>query len=290
MPTKAQELKEQVQQTLANLVEDAATIRGSDAFRVYLKIAAKFHRYSFGNVVLIAMQHPGASKVAGYRKWQELGRQVRKGEKGIAILAPCPRYATPTAESTREELDARSRPAGSHPDDANEDRQQTGISFKAVHVFDVSQTDGDPLPAEPDWRGKGRDPELEEALLDYARHLGIETRQFEAAAGGPLGWSAGKTIAYSQAGNVPRTIAHELVHQCSAGWHQRDRGTREALTDAAAAIICYHFGNDSLVNSATYIAGWTVDPKALLQDLEQVRRVAIHIIETVEARLQQEVK
>lgn len=287
MGKKAAELKDQLQQTLADLVENAATIRGSDAFRVYLKVAAKFHRYSFGNVVLIAMQHPGATRVAGYRRWQELGRQVRKGQKGIAILAPMPRYGDPKENPDTDALNARTRPAGTDPQDPNDGRVQTGISFKAVHVFDVSQTSGDPLPAEPDWRGKGRDPRLEKALLDYARTLGIETRQYQDG-GGPLGWSAGKTIAYTQGGNVPRTIAHELVHQLTPDWRDLDRGTTEALTDAAAAIVCYHFGNDSMVNSATYIAGWTVDPTALLKDLEQVRRVAVSIIDNVEAQLQEE--
>lgn len=268
MPSdKAKELKQRIQQQLTRLIEDAQTVRGSEHFREYLKIAAKFHRYSFGNAMLIAVQRPGATRVAGYRKWQDLGRQVRGGEKGIAILAPMPRY------DERE-----------NPDTGEIEKVQTSIWFKVVHVFDVSQTDGDQLP-ELDWKGSGRDAAAEKALLDYAAELGIEARQYEYT-GGAVGWSRGGEIGYTDAGNVPRTIAHELVHELTPDWHAADRGARESLTDAAAAIICYHFDIDIMANSANYIAGWSDDPKQLLQDLEKVQRVASTVIENVESRLQ----
>ncbi len=130
-------LHEQISEGVAALVE-------SEGWRAMLDTAAKFHSYSLGNLVLIALQAPQATRVAGFRSWQSLGRQVRKGERGLAILAPCtyrPKTSSPATGSTREQpADEGGGPAAP----AASGRQVRG--FRAVHVFDVAQTEGDPLP------------------------------------------------------------------------------------------------------------------------------------------------
>ncbi len=134
------ELHEQIADGVAALVD-------SDAWRAMLDTAAKFHTYSLGNVLLIALQAPTASRVAGFRTWKSLGRQVRKDERGIAVLAPCtyrPKTstaATAATDSTREQAkDERGGQAA--PATGGEHLR----GFRVVHVFDIAQIEGDPLP------------------------------------------------------------------------------------------------------------------------------------------------
>ena len=269
MSTKTNELREQIDNAMADLLDKANILRQSESFKTWLDYVARFHRYSFANSMLIMLQHPGATRVAGYRKWQEMGRNVRKGEKGIGILAPMAIHAETENATTGET-----------------ERVQTGIRFKPVHVFDVSQTDGKAPPPAPDWKGQGRHAELETALLDYAADLGIKTTEKDSDAGA-LGSTTPGQITYTTQGNVPRTLAHELAHRIAPSWKQ-DHGKEnmEALADLAAAIVCQRFDVDVIDSSAAYIAGWSKDPKALMASMEQARRVASQIIVAVEAKLE----
>ena len=120
---KAKELRRRIDDSLGVLAKAVDDVRASDTFKAYLDVQAKFHRYSWHNTMLIATQRPDATRVAGYRTWQGLGRQVCKGERGITIFAPCP-WKRETDEGETEQ----------------------GIFFRAVHVFDIGQTDGPELP------------------------------------------------------------------------------------------------------------------------------------------------
>ena len=126
------------------LAAGVAAIRDGQAWRGWLDTAARFHAYSFRNQVLIAAQNPDATLVAGYGAWQAMGRQVRKGEKGLWVLAPV------TARRARSEQDV---PGGDEPAGQEDPAPARGrgpvVGFRAAAVFDVSQTDGDPLPAPP---------------------------------------------------------------------------------------------------------------------------------------------
>jgi N-terminal domain of anti-restriction factor ArdC len=157
------------------LEESVADLASSEGWTRYLESRSRFHSYSFGNVMLIAFQRPGATRVAGYRKWQELGRQVRKGERGISILAPMVRKVD--------------RDDGTEPD-----RVVSG--FRTVSVFDVSQTDGEPIPEHPCRVLTGDGPEgLEAALLAHAAAEGL-TVATETIRGGANGFidRAGRRI------------------------------------------------------------------------------------------------
>lgn len=265
---KAEELRKKIDEQLTDLIEGAKEVRDSESFQEYLKVAAKFHKYSFGNVMLITVQNSSATRVAGYHKWQELGRQVRKGEKGIAILAPIPRYENVENEQTGET-----------------EKVQSGIWFKIVHVFDIEQTEGPDLPY-VDWKGQGRNGELEAALLEYAEELGIEVSEYEYKAGA-LGWSAKGRMAYSDGGSVPRTIAHELIHELTPDWMKEiGKAATEALVDAAAGIICMHFGTDVTMSTMNYIAGWAENPSELLKGLDRARQVASEVIGNLEQRME----
>jgi hypothetical protein len=125
-PMNTSDLTAHIEQTLETLAVQTGEAQHSEQFIEYLKSASRFHSYSLGNILLILWQKPTATRVAGYRAWQKMNRYVRKGEKGIAILAPCV-YSDKT------------------------DRAKTRIFFKTVWVFDISQTDGESLP-EINWR------------------------------------------------------------------------------------------------------------------------------------------
>ena len=120
---KAKELRRRIDDSLDTLARAVDDVRASESFRRYLDVQAKFHHYSWRNTMLIAMQRPDATQVAGYRAWQKLDRQVRKGEKGITICAPCP-WKRETDDGETEQ----------------------GIFFRGVCVFDIGQTDGPDLP------------------------------------------------------------------------------------------------------------------------------------------------
>ncbi|NOT00645.1 MAG: DUF1738 domain-containing protein [Phycisphaerales bacterium] len=124
---RARALRERITDHVDALAKAVDDVRASESFRAFLDVQARFHRYSWGNTILIAMQRPGATRVAGYKAWQKLGRHVRKGEHGIMIFAP--------HKFTRE----RER-------DNGETETVDGIGFHVTHVFDVGQTDGEALP------------------------------------------------------------------------------------------------------------------------------------------------
>ena len=124
---KAKALRARIDADLDVLAKAVDSVRASDMFKAYLDVQARFHKYSWCNSLLILSQRPNAMQVAGYRTWQSLGRQVRKGERGITIFAPCP---------WKREKET----------DTGETETEQGIYFRAVHVFDVAQTDGPELP------------------------------------------------------------------------------------------------------------------------------------------------
>jgi antirestriction protein ArdC len=209
----------------------------SEALRKFLGVLAKFHRYSFNNFLLIAMQKPDATRVAGFHAWKQFGRSVKKGEKGIAILAPS----------------ARRRTVDEEDGEPSTIRVVTG--FKAVYVFDVSQTEGEELPP---FAGIYGDPgakiERLEAIiqddgitLEYDAHLYCE------------GVSMGGRIVVKE-GLAPAerfsVLAHELGHE----WlhrgerrHETTKTVRETEAEAVAYVVCRACGLDPSTRSSDYI-------------------------------------
>lgn len=255
---KAKELADSVKEQMEEILKLADETARSEAFQNYLKHLARFHKYSFHNCMLIALQRPDATQVAGYMRWKELGRQVIKGEKGIAILAPMIKKF--------DRLKA----------DGTEATEKALVGFRRVHVFDVSQTSGADLPT-VDWKGAGRDTRVEQMFLAYAEKLGLTPEFFEYS-GGAVGSLQGDKLRYSHAGNVPRTIAHEVIHGRTKEWGEWGRPLREACVDIAAAVVCSHFGIDAFDSTATYVAIWKEETDSILRKMDQVQKVAHEII------------
>ena len=190
---KAQALRRRIDDsidTLANAVDD---VRASDMFRQYLSTQARFHHYSWGTCLLIASQGPDATRVAGYRTWQSLKRQVRKGEHGIRIFAPCPyKREVETAGGGTEERE--------------------GMFFRRVSVFDVAQTDGPDLPIVDVPTVQAAADDLLAKLVTVADARGIAVR-FGPIDGGAFGVSKRGKVEVDDrhtTGQQSKTLAHEL--------------------------------------------------------------------------------
>jgi antirestriction protein ArdC len=223
-----------------NAIESATrALLTSDGWRRWAETRTAFHSYSWGNCALIAMQRPEATQVAGFRRWQELGRQVRKGERSIKIMAPM---------SVKREDD--------HGDD------EVVTFFRAVPVFDIAQTDGDPLPQAPREPITG-DSHAEHipALEAHAQSLGyaVERRELPNGAGGYCDAQRhviAISTSHTSANAVVRVLVHELAHAHGVGYRDYGRDGAEVIVETAAVIVCGALGLDTSGESIPYIAGW----------------------------------
>ncbi len=265
---KAKELRKRIDDSLDILAKAVDDVRASEAFKAYLDVQARFHCYSWHNSMLIAMQRPDATRVAGYKTWQSLKRQVRKGERGITIFAPCP---------WKREV---GRGDG-------ETETEQGIYFRAVHVFDVGQTDG---PDMPDVDVPTVDIASDDLLADLhrvAEQRGIKVN-FDTLSGGLFGVSKGGTIDVDNGhatGQQAKTLAHELAHEAL---HKTERtgltrSVAELEAESVAYVLCTHFGLDVEVRASRYIALWDGDRTALRASLERIANTARNILDDVEA-------
>jgi antirestriction protein ArdC len=266
---RAKELRDQIGLGLDRLAQAVDTIRASEDFRRFLDVQAKFHRYSWHNSMLIATQRPGATRVAGFQKWKELGRHVCRGEHGIRILAPCPFKKTVT-------------------DDDGTEHKLDGIYFKVVCVFDIGQTDGEPLPDVdvPDVQTAA--DTLLARLERVATQRGIAITYADLRAG-HYGTSKGGTIDLANGhatGQQAKTLAHELAHESLHKSREDrtglDRNTAELEAESVAYVVCRHFGLDVEVRASRYIALWGGDSKALRASLDRISTTARDIIDDVQ--------
>jgi antirestriction protein ArdC len=269
--TKASGLCQRIGASLDTLATAIDEVRASETFRQFLEVQARFHRYSWHNSLLIASQRPDATQVAGYRTWQKLNRQVRKGERGISILAPCP---------YRREV----RPGNTTDGDTE---TIEGIYFRVVYVFDVAQTDGDPLPTVDIPTVQAVADGLLTDLIRVADSRGIRV-DFGPLSSGAFGVSKHGAIQIDNqhpTGQQAKTLAHELAHE-SMHWDNVGPLTgsvAELEAESVAYVVCMHFGLDVEVRSSRYIALWHGDSKALRASLDRIATTARNLIDAVEA-------
>ena len=255
-------VKNIVNQAIESLVESLEQGH-SEQLTQYLAAMARFHDYSLHNVLLIAMQRPEASRVAGYRTWQQLGRQVKRGETGIRILSPI--------------LHRRSAPA----EEEDEETMDVLTGFRTVSVFDITQTDGDALPEFAQVRG---DPgAYMERLQRFVATKGIRL-EYSHHHRGPQGSSRGGTITLKA--GLPRaeafsTLVHEVAHEMLHA-NRKDRPesktVRETEAEAVAFIVCHALGLDINTASSDYIQLYQGDKDTLMTCLERIRTTASSIL------------
>jgi len=262
---KAGELNAGIRRTIEQLANETDAARQSQLFRDYLRTSAAFWNYSWHNQLLIWRQKPDASFVSGFNNWLKLGRYVRKGEKGIAILAP---MFFKDKRQTRDGCE-------------NETQR---IWFKVVHVFDISQTDGTPLPELPTKSFGERGQEMLNRLLRFAESRSITVRFVERCSlNGAAGTSKGteieirtsETDVTSQASTLAHEIAHSLLHFTPDGkrittreGQEIDRQQRELEAEATSYVVGSYFGIQS--PSDFYLAAYKVTPAMLLEAVETI--------------------
>lgn len=257
---------EEVHRIIHNALDrlDAALAEGhSEALSRLLAAMARFHRYSWGNVVLIASQRPDATRVAGFHAWKRLGRSVKAGERGIAIRAPM--------------LYRRSSGQGG-PDDEEE-----ALRFRLAHVFDITQTEGEPPPEIES--PVGAPGSALPRLLSFAEQCGIVILYEELV--GAEGVSSGGTVRI-QRGLAPaeefstlvHEIAHELLHQGPDAVRDT-RTVRETEAEAVAHVVCQAVGIGSTAASRDYIHLHQGDRELLARSLRRIQRAAAAILERV---------
>ena len=236
----------------------------SDNLTALLKTMGRFHRYSMHNVCLIVSQCPTATRVAGFQTWRTLGRFVRRGEKGIAILAP---------------IVARK---GTVPAD---DDSKTVVGFRAAYVFDVEQTDGEPLPEAPEATG---DPGTRTRTLEAAIAAHGITLERVDDLDGAHGTSSGGRIQIlnglapaAEFSVLVHEYAHELLHRSSDRPDSRD--TRELEAEAVAFVVGHSVGLDVTDAARDYIHLYRGDSSALAQSLDRIQRTASVILGALEA-------
>jgi antirestriction protein ArdC len=223
------------------------------------------------------MQRPDATHVAGFHRWKELGRFVKKGEKGITILAPLVRKARATDEIGRRD---------SQPEATDEEAQRVICGFRSVHVFDVSQTEGQELPEFS--RIDGNPGDKLARLEAVVRNHSIEL-EYDAIPGGADGVSQGGRIVVTtglQAAEQFAVLAHELAHELLHRTERRKETTRkvrELEAEAVAFVVSRAAGLEAISRSADYIQLYAGDKDLLLQSLDHIQRVASGIIEALEA-------
>lgn len=258
----ALELSERLTAELAQSVKAGK----SKTLLAYLDMLSKFHSYSFGNVMMIYGQNPAATRVAGFNAWKKLGRFVRKGEKGLAIFAPM--------ISKRKEED--------ESDDTGKLRL---FGFRIVHVYDVSQTDGEELPEFASITG---DPGNKlAALRAVTADFGIVLK-YEPIPGGAQGLSAGGEITVlpelppaSDFAILAHEVAHEILHRDDRR-KDTDKTIRETEAEAVAYVVSRAIGLSPSTSSSDYIQLYQGTVDTLTASLDHIQRASTRILTALE--------
>ena len=291
--------KQRVQELTDKLEQGLQDLFNSDSYCNYLSTMSKFHNYSFNNTLLIAMQKPDATLVAGYKAWQKnFERHVNKGEKAIRILAPAP-YKI---KEERDKIDPVTQELLLDKD-GNPQKEEVEITipaFRAVSVFDLSQTDGKPIP-ELASKELLSDVEGYQDLIRAVEAISPVPIELEEIAGDSKGYydREAKRIAVQEnmsESQTLKTMIHEVAHSKLHSKEveqdeqmRKDRNTKEVEAESVAYTVCQHFGVDTSDYSFGYIAGWSSgrDTKELRSSMDTIRRTASELITGIEEQLQE---
>lgn len=262
---------EQAKQLASKAIEQlgqALEAGHSEKLRNYLWAIGRFHRYSLRNVILIASQKPTATRVAGFHTWHKLGRFVKEGEKGIFILAPIIRKK---AKNNSE---------------AEPDESSTAVGFHAAYVFDLSQTDGQPLPEIGAVNGDPREYRERVAKFVAAQGIALEYSNDIAPARGTSSGSKITLLPGQSPAEEFATLAHETAHELMHRDERRNSTTqriRETEAEAVAFVVCSAIGLDTGSAAQDYIGLYGGDAKLLGESLEYVQRTTIRILNAIGA-------
>lgn len=291
--------EQQMKEITERLEQGVNELFTSEMYTEYLKTMSQFHNYSFNNTLLIAMQKPDATLVAGYQAWQKkFKRQVKKGEKGIQIIAPAPIRE----KEEIEKFDPETNEPILRPDGQPETEEVVHIipRFRIATVFDVSQTYGEPLPEleTPELMGNVENYEVFMQALREISPVPIRFDEIESGAKGYYSTVNKETVIQRGMSEMQtmKTGIHETTH---AKLHDREimeelgekknQMTREVEAESVAYTVCQYFGLDTSDYSFPYIAGWSssVDMKELRASMDTIRKTAGEMIDGMTEVMQQ---
>lgn len=281
---------------MQNLETGVVELFTSERYQEYLKTMSKFHNYSFNNTLLIAMQRPDATLVTGYRNWQSMGRQVKKGEKGITIIVPAP------IKRKKEQavLDQDQKPViGPDGKPETEEVEVTLPCFKAITVFDIEQTTGEPIQtlAPEILTAAVEDFDL---FLQAIREISPVPIRFDAIEGSANGYyhNLDKEIVIKKEMSQSQTLKTAIHETAHARLHdkeimesqgiEKDRLTKEVEAESVAYCVCSAFELDTSEYSFPYIAGWSSgkEMRELKASMNVIRKTAGEMIDELTEKIE----
>ena len=272
---KVNDLKKRCREYIQQLTQEIKNQRSHKKIIEYLNFCSRFHRYSFHNTILIWTHKPNATFVAGFRKWHRLGRYIKKGEKGIPIFAP---------------LIIKTKAQKTDPFEDEEEEEEV-IRYKVVYVWDISQTEGKPIPQAPDIKTVSGKTDLLPQLENVAKSYRISVKYSDIE--GKYGISTGGEVVILKSlsdeekfHTLVHEIAHELLHQSPDG-RALPKKLRELEAEATAYVVCRHFNLNP--PSPSYLALYQVEEIEICSSLNRILNTSSNIIQTLEARLSKDI-
>lgn len=284
---------DQLKEITDKLEQGVAEVFSSDKYKQFLDTMAKFPRYSVNNNILIMMQKPDAQMCQSFTGWKEMGRFVKKGEKGIKIIAPAP-Y---TIQKEQGKVDERGKPVLDKDGEQVMESVEIKINaFKVVSTFDVSQTDGKELPS------LGVDELMGNVdgygtFLEALKEVCPVPMTFEDISGSAKGFysQTEKRIAIQEGMSEAQTVktaihemAHQKLHAIENNGPKQSRNSKEVEAESVAYTVCQHYGIDTSDYSFSYVAGWSEGKEMpeLKASLDTIRRAASEMISAIDEKLE----
>ena len=270
---------DKIKAAIESISNGLASIESSDDWIRYLKFCSNFYNYSYNNIILIMMQRPNASYVAGYTAWRKMNRYVRKGEKGIGILCPCIRKVETFAEPDDTKV--------YNDMEAEKEVKKVISGFKVGYVFDLSQTEGDDSMLPVLVTGLAGDSEQEQAIYEALLKYVSNQYQVEEVAGISAKGSYNietqvitvrSDLQYQQ---KIKSLLHEFSHAIDFSLHPDmtiARNKRELIAESCAFVVCLRLGIDTSSYSFSYLKSWLQDPKELGEVADAVQKISSRII------------
>ena len=271
--------QEKIKAALNRIDQGLATINTDEDWLKFLSFQAQFYNYSFGNAMLIFSQNPNATYVKGYKAWNQLGRYVKKGSKGLAILAPCIRKVEVFKEPENKNL--------YHDEEAEKEIRKVVSGFRIAYVYDIADTDGDDSMLPVLVTGLAGNGEQEKEI--YERLLNVISKEHcvqEVSGTASKGSFNLETEVISIRGDLEylqkiKTLLHEYAHLLDFKMHPEDdisRNRRELIAESVAFIVSLRLGLDTSRYSMSYIKSWLKDKEELKIIADSVQKIAYTII------------
>ncbi len=292
----AEARKAEMEEITSKLEKGVKDIFSSDNYKEYLNFCAKLPRYSVNNQILIMLQKPDATMCQSFTGWKDMNRFVRKGEKGIRILAPAPykmqKEQDKTDASGKAILDKDGEPV-------KETVEITVNAFKPVSTFDISQTEGEPIPSVEVSELTGS-VEGYEALLAAIKEVvpvPISFEQIDSGAKGYFHLEENRIVVQEEMSEAQtvKTLLHEASHQAlhsreamEQSGEKKSKNQKECEAESVAYVVCQHYGIDTSDYSFAYVATWSADKEVpeLKASLDTIRRTAADLIVKIDEKVQ----